>query len=303
LPAASLPPTAHPRQAWFFVEIFYALSTTFTKLAAGTLLLRVTTKRVQIRIIYFIMIFTSLFGVAFVVQIISQCTPVSFFWSATRNSEQGHCESSHIVLGFTYAQAVVSSIGDWTFGILPAFIVKDLDVNARAKWSVFLILCLANIGSVATLIRIKVIHQISASDDFVYATVDLAMWSSVEVGMAILAVSMATYRVLFRSFYSNGTTRGSQRSANSRPSVQQHGQPPMRTAPHIDLRQVSKDPRPETDFSPTSATAIMRRASYARGHSWGTISHYESSSDDQSTAATREADRTLMHVRCSGEMV
>jgi hypothetical protein len=191
---------------WFLCEIFYALSATFTKLAGGTLLLRLTTNRLHIRIIWFIMILASLFGTAFAAQIIAQCQPTGFFWAATRDPLKGHCMDPRIILGFTYAQAAVSSIGDWTFGVLPAMIVSGLNMNFRTKMSVFLILCLANIGSIATLIRIKAIHQISASKDFLFATTDLAVWSSVEVGLAIIAASIATYRPLFRTFFSNGAS-------------------------------------------------------------------------------------------------
>jgi hypothetical protein len=152
------------------------------------------------------MILASLFGIAFAAQILAQCEPLSFYWSATRDPSQGHCLNPHIMAGFTYGHAVVSSIGDWTFGILPAFLVSGLNMNIRSKISVFLILAFANIGSIATLIRIKAIHQIASSQDFLYETFDLAIWSSVEIGIAIMAASIATYRPLFRSFLSRGGT-------------------------------------------------------------------------------------------------
>jgi hypothetical protein len=108
--------------------------------------------------------------------------------------------------GFTYAHAVVSSIGDWTFGILPAFLVRGLNMNMRSKISVFVLLAFANIGSIATLIRIKAIYQIAASTDFLYETFDLAIWSTVEIGIAIMAAAIATYKPLFHSFLSRGGT-------------------------------------------------------------------------------------------------
>ena len=191
---------------WFVCEIFYSFSSTFCKLAAGAQLLRLTTEKLHVRIIWSVMILASLFGIAFVGQIIAQCEPTGFFWSATRDPAQGHCAEPSVILGFTYAHAAVSSIGDWTFGILPAFLVSGLNMNFRSKASVFLVLALANVGSIATLIRIRAIHQISTSQDFLFATVDLAIWSSVEVGIAIVAASIATYRPLFRSFFSNGNT-------------------------------------------------------------------------------------------------
>jgi hypothetical protein len=152
------------------------------------------------------MILASLLGIAFAAQVLAQCEPMSFFWSATRDPSQGHCLNPRIMAGFTYAHAVVSSIGDWTFGILPAFLVSGLNMNIRSKISVFLILAFANVGSIATLIRIKAIHQIASSTDFLYATFDLAIWSSVEIGIAIMAASIATYKPLFRSFLSRGST-------------------------------------------------------------------------------------------------
>lgn len=152
------------------------------------------------------MISASLFGIAFAAQILAQCEPISFYWSATRDPSQGHCLNPRVMAGFTYAHAVVSSIGDWTFGILPAFLVSELNVNIRSKISVFLLLAFANIGSIATLIRIRAIHQISASKDFLYETFDLAIWSTVEIGIAIMAASIATYRPLFRSLLSRDDT-------------------------------------------------------------------------------------------------
>jgi hypothetical protein len=152
------------------------------------------------------MISASLFGIAFAAQILTQCEPISFYWSATRDPSQGHCLNPRVIAGFTYAHAVVSSIGDWTFGILPAFLVSGLNMNIRSKIFVFLLLAFANIGSIATLIRVKAIHQIASSKDFLYETFDLAIWSTVEIGIAIMAASIATYRPLFRSFLSRGNT-------------------------------------------------------------------------------------------------
>jgi hypothetical protein len=238
---------------WWFCEIFYGLSSTFTRLAAGALLLRLTINRVHVRVIWSVMILASLFGIAFLTQIMVQCQPVSFFWSVTRDPSQGHCIDLRINEGFTYAHAVVASIGDWTFGILPAFIVSGLKMNLRTKVSVFLLLCLANIGSIATLIRFKAIHQITTSKDFLFATVDLVLWSSVEVGIAIIAASIATYRPLFRTFFSTG-------SSGNRSVAHAHhfrGSTPFGNRPQqgLGLQDIEKDHK--TTLSETSTSEIF----------------------------------------------
>jgi hypothetical protein len=71
-------------------------------------------------------------------------------------------------------------------------------------------------GSIATLIRIKYIKQLAATSDFLCTcpshhfvtfltmpdvTTSIALWSTVEPGIGIIAGSIATYRPLFRSFF------------------------------------------------------------------------------------------------------
>jgi hypothetical protein len=249
---------------WFLCEIFYGLSSTFAKLAAGTLLLRLTTKRLHVRIIWSVMAFAGLFGIVFVGQIISQCQPTAFFWSPTRDPLQGHCMGPKIILGFVYSHAVVSSIGDWTFGILPAFLVSGLNMNLRTKVSVALLLSLANVGSVATLIRVKAIHQLSTSSDFLFATVDLVIWSSIELGIAIIAASIATYRPLFRTFFRTGSSmNGSFGTASDvrhhpDPAHFDHGDPQV-----LGLQEIKKEHKPASSDTSTSelvGTADMARA-------------------------------------------
>src|SRR2546421_6652753 len=244
---------------WFLCEIFYALSSTFTRLAAGALLLRLTIHPLHRRVIWFVMILASLFGIAFLTQILVQCQPISFFWSVTRDPSQGHCINLKINEGFTYAHAVVASVGDWTYGILPAFIVSGLKMNPRTKTSVFLLLCLANVGSIATLIRFKAIHQITLSQDFLFATVDLVIWSSVEVGIAITAASMATYRPLFRTFFSTGNS--SNRSVGH---VHYRGSSPFDISPQQNLGMQDMKNEHKTTLSDSSTSEIFGASDSSR---------------------------------------
>lgn len=53
-----------------------------------------------------------------------------------------------------------------------------------------------NSASIATLARIPHVESLSNSDDFLYANIDIAIWSTVEVGMAIIASAVPTIRPL-----------------------------------------------------------------------------------------------------------
>jgi hypothetical protein len=85
-------------------------------------------------------------------------------------------------------------------------------------------------GSIATLLRIRYIKQLDATSDFLCTSAshqlplfltkpvhiaNVAIWSSVEPGIGIIAGSLATYRPLFRRIFSEtGSLRfGTRRTA------------------------------------------------------------------------------------------
>jgi hypothetical protein len=100
--------------------------------------------------------------------------------------------------GITYALAAVNAAADWAFGTLPFFIVWDLQMKLKTKALVAGILAFAAIGSTATIVRMFYIHTLMNGPDFLYATTDVAIWSTVEPGIGITASSVATLRPLVR---------------------------------------------------------------------------------------------------------
>jgi hypothetical protein len=101
-------------------------------------------------------------------------------------------------LGITYALAAVNAAADWAFGTLPLFIVWDLKMKLKTKLLVGGILAFAAIGSTGTIVRMFYIRTLMDGPDFLYATTDVAIWSTVEPGIGITAGSVACLRPLFR---------------------------------------------------------------------------------------------------------
>lgn len=117
---------------WFFCEVFYTVSTSVFKIAIGLFLLRITIHPMHIWIIRFIMGVTVIVGVTYTTLVICQCRPISFWWNLDPDAT-GNCLSASLVMYFTYAVSALNSIADWTFGILPIFVVKDLQMKRRVK--------------------------------------------------------------------------------------------------------------------------------------------------------------------------
>lgn len=65
-------------------------------------------------------------------------------------------------------------------------------------------------GSTATIVRISFLKQLSQGD-FLHATTDVAIWSTIEPGIGIIASAKVTLRPLFRTFLSRSKFFGSAR--------------------------------------------------------------------------------------------
>lgn len=127
---------------WFFCEIFYTMSTSILKIAVGLFLARITIIPLHIWIIRTIMAVSAVVGAAYTILVIFQCKPISYWWDLNPD-HNGTCLSAALVMYFTYVVSVLNSFADWTFGILPIFIVKDLQMKRRVKAVVASVIALA----------------------------------------------------------------------------------------------------------------------------------------------------------------
>lgn len=117
---------------WFFCEIFYTLATSVLKIAIGFFLLRITIIPFHVWTIRLIMIASALLGVAYCLVVILQCQPVSYWWDLNPD-HHGTCLSASLVTDATYVVSALNSAADWIFGVLPIFIVKDLQMKTSVK--------------------------------------------------------------------------------------------------------------------------------------------------------------------------
>ncbi|KAF1933703.1 uncharacterized protein M421DRAFT_416051 [Didymella exigua CBS 183.55] len=184
---------------WFFCEVFYTISTSIFKIAIGLFLLRITVAPLHIWIIWFIMAVSAVVGASYTLLVLLQCRPMSFWWDLNPD-HTGTCIPATLVMYLTYAVSALNSVADWTFGILPIFVVKDLQMKRRVKVIVSGIIGLAAIGSTATIIRLPYTSSLGQyKGDFLYRTTDFAIWTTVEVGIGITAGCIATLKPLFKA--------------------------------------------------------------------------------------------------------
>ncbi|KAH8591780.1 hypothetical protein B0O99DRAFT_265631 [Bisporella sp. PMI_857] len=199
--AWNIPPTEIPvgLKWWWACEPVYVLSNMALKLSIGIFLLKIAVSKVHKAILWAVILVSQIYGAFFFLLFVLQCRPSAYFWTKYTGGK-GTCINPKVTVDATYVYSAISCWGDWTFGILPAFIVWNLQMNTRTKLSVAAILALGAVASTATIVRIPYVKGMSNMSDFLYATTDVAIWSTCETGIGITASCIATLRPLFRSF-------------------------------------------------------------------------------------------------------
>ncbi|KAF1846663.1 uncharacterized protein K460DRAFT_356309 [Cucurbitaria berberidis CBS 394.84] len=201
---------------WWLCYIAYCWAMIASKISIGLFLLRVTVSRIHRYIIYTAMGLTVLTGLLFFFVTLLQCSPISFFWN---KGIKGHCLSIDVIIALTFLYSGISVICDFTFAILPMFLVWGLNMSVRTRVVLIPVLGMACVASVAVVVRLGYVMDFK-NPDFLYATVNIAIWSDIEQGLAITAGSLATLRPLFRLIASKfGFTSTSNPSGPTKPSV------------------------------------------------------------------------------------
>lgn len=84
------------------------------------------------------------YSAAFFLCLILQCRPISFYWRRFEGATDGHCIQANAVAALAYGHAALSVLTDITLGIIPAFVVADLQITTRTKTAVAITLALGS---------------------------------------------------------------------------------------------------------------------------------------------------------------
>jgi len=206
-------------KSWYFGEIFYILCCTFLRLAIGYSLLRLAPDKIHRIIVHTLNVINVVYNLFFVLLTILQCSPPQNFWLTGKTV---NCMNPLINVDATFAQSGIGAFTDWAFALLPIWLLWSLNMTLRKKVCVAILLGLGALASTASLIRIPYVVTLASSQDFLWKTVDVIIWSSVEPGLGITAISLATLRPLLRKYFNiTGLSRSSNLPKHSDPASHQ----------------------------------------------------------------------------------
>ncbi|KAK8038124.1 hypothetical protein PG994_014891 [Apiospora phragmitis] len=192
----------------------YVLDMMFIKLSIGIFLLRLATQKRYRYLIWGSIVVITLWSLALFFWNVFQCNPVEAQWDYTilERDPTAHCASGDEIVNAAYALSVMSILSDWLYALIPIPIVWSIKMTTQAKITVVLILSMGVFASIATLIRLKFLNDLTDLSDILFGGTDSMVWTLVEPGVAIVASSLVTIRPLLRSwkikgFTSSGTSK------------------------------------------------------------------------------------------------
>ncbi|KAK1973185.1 hypothetical protein LZ30DRAFT_611562, partial [Colletotrichum cereale] len=133
----------------------------------------------------------------------------------------GSCRPAHLVPNATIGHSVVAAVSDWIIGILPMSILWQLQMKREKKIRLLFFFGIGMIAGIIMIIRIPYIKVLEISADFLYQTVDVALWSLLEPSIGIIAGCMATFRPLLNTC--GMSTRSKKKSLSSQRDLRRHG--------------------------------------------------------------------------------
>ncbi|KAI1655603.1 hypothetical protein F4813DRAFT_366631 [Daldinia decipiens] len=206
----------------------YVLNMWLIKLSIGIFLLRLASQKRYRYILYASIIIFSIWSIVLFFWNIFQCNPVAAQWDYTilQNDPNSRCVSADEIVNAAYALSVMSILSDWLYALLPIPILWSVKMSAQAKMTVVVVLGLGVFASIATLVRLKFLADLTDLADILHAGTDAMVWTLIEPGVAIVASSLVTIRPLLRLWKIKGfgSTGG-----QSRPNPFSNSHPMSRT--------------------------------------------------------------------------
>ncbi|KAH8899896.1 hypothetical protein GQ53DRAFT_835914 [Thozetella sp. PMI_491] len=186
-------------RAWYICEVLYSPISATIRTSIGALLLRIATDETHRRIIWVNLAVIWMSCVAYFFVSLFQCVPLDHFWMQL-TGEPGACMDPKVMANTSIAFSVVAALSDWVLGLLPVAILWNVQLNIRTKVTVSLLLGMGMCAGIALLVRIPLIKSLAISTDFLYETIDTAIWTVLEPSLGIIAGCASTLRPLLETW-------------------------------------------------------------------------------------------------------
>ncbi|KAK4506774.1 hypothetical protein PRZ48_000507 [Zasmidium cellare] len=129
------------------------------------------------------------------------CTPIAYFWD---QSIGGHCLDRFAVW---FANAGINIATDVITAILPLPVLKQLELPKRQRYALMTVFALGGFTCIVSILRLQSLYIISRTTDTSWENPLAAIWSNVEINVAILCSCLPTLRCIFPQIFRSQLSR------------------------------------------------------------------------------------------------
>ncbi|KAJ0166360.1 hypothetical protein CTA2_7593 [Colletotrichum tanaceti] len=190
----------------FVSQPLYLAAICLVKLAVGSSLLRIASKKLYKNLIVGVMALMTVYTIACIF-VMFQCTDVRTFWDF---NVRATCWDVVTIKGLSYANSSVNILTDLLFGVaIPAPMLWGLKVPSRVRASLLVVLGLGVFACAAACVKVYyVVTSYGRAFDPTWDARHIQTWTAVEANVGVVAGSLPALRPLFRGFFVVGSVYG-----------------------------------------------------------------------------------------------
>ncbi|OJJ74606.1 hypothetical protein ASPBRDRAFT_455454 [Aspergillus brasiliensis CBS 101740] len=248
----------------FATQGIYMWAIGLVKISIGLFLLRFAPRRGYKIFIWVVMVLMLLYTIICFLTLMFECKNIRSIWDKNVKSE---CFTSTQLLKLSYTNTGLNILTDIIFAVLPAIMLRHLQVNRRVKASLVCILGLGIFACAAAIVKLSVLPNYGRTGDLLWDYSTLTIWVVVESNMGIIAGSLPTLKPLFKQILGTyGSQTRTRRYTNGSKQYQLHSILP--SYPQQSLRS-----RPLSVLDPDDLEEGDPRATQ-RNSKYGTTTRY-----------------------------
>ncbi|KAI0408935.1 hypothetical protein F4802DRAFT_593791 [Xylaria palmicola] len=178
-------------------NVLFSLGSSLSKTSFGFTLLRVTEGRTRQLVIFL----TATLNIVYFLTIIFtflKCKPSIYCWLPPDK-----CWSIWTYIKFAIFGGVYSALVDFTFAIVPWFLVKDLNMKKAEKLGVAIAMSFGAVAGITAVVR-SIFLPYLASPNFSTKATTLVIWYTAEADTTIIAASIPVLRALIKELHTSG---------------------------------------------------------------------------------------------------
>ncbi|SMR44732.1 unnamed protein product [Zymoseptoria tritici ST99CH_3D1] len=195
----TITPTEGIRQgkAFYASVILYNASLLMSKLSILLQYLRIFPQKGFRVVCYVVLGIVAAYATFAILTAIFACNPIRSFWD---QSVQGTCLPRFPIW---FANSAFNIISDIAIALIPMPLLDKLGMPKNTKRALQLVFLLGGCGCIVSILRFQSLYVISRSSDVSYDNPMAAIWSDIEMNIAIMCSCLPTLRCMFPRLLKN----------------------------------------------------------------------------------------------------